>query len=260
MSNANVWAELAAPLDPENIRERNDKDVKIYYIDARTVIERLNSVCPGEWTFETELLHAPMPGVQGDKWVFKGRLTVCGVWHEDVGMNDNEKYFDPPKSAVSDALKRCAVHFGIGIELYPGGGRAKPGKSTNVKPTQTPARQPVGPQDASQALPRTDANPQRPYAPKSLLKWFDLQIKAATPEQRDSGITVETAKALAMAFKNTGLSDHERSDFGKALLGVDSFKDLSLAAANAMASWLKDVKSARAEVQDYLASLGTTEG
>lgn len=128
-----------------------------------------------------------------------------------------------------------------------------------VKPAREATRRTTTAQDASQALPRTDANPQRPYAPKSLLKWFELQIKAATQEQRDSGITVETAKALAMAFKNTGLSDHERSDFGKALLGVDSFKDLSLAAANAMASWLKDVKSARQEVQDFLASLGTTE-
>lgn len=132
-----VWARLAEPLDPEVIRSRDDRGTVIYYIDARTVIERLNSVVPGQWHFETELLHVPS-GEKGDKWVFKGRLTVLGCVHEDVGMNENELYFDPAKAAVSDALKRCAVHFGIGIELYPGGGRGKPGKSTNVKPVKEP--------------------------------------------------------------------------------------------------------------------------
>ncbi len=249
-----IWEALAAPLPPEAIRVRNDKDVAIRYIDARTVIERLNEVCPGQWTFETELLHAPN-GTAGEKWVFKGRLTVCGVWHEDVGMNDNEKYFDPPKSAVSDALKRCAVHFGIGLELYPGAGRdgfSKP------KPTQQATKPPVVAQDASKALPARDDKPSaagRPYAPQALTKWFTLQFQASAPADLETGINTETAKALAMAFKNTGLHAEDRKAFGKAMFGVDSFKDLNLAAANAMASWLKDVKSARQEVADYLASL-----
>jgi hypothetical protein len=125
------------------------------------------------------------------------------------------------------------------------------------KPSK-PATRPQPPQDASKALPASGSKPSatgRPYAPKSLVKWFGLQLQAATEAERNTAIDTEAAKALAMAFKNTGLHDEDRRAFGKAMMGVDSFKDLSVAAANAMASWLKDVKSARQEAQDYLASL-----
>jgi hypothetical protein len=133
---------LAAPIDPEDIKTREQGGATIRYIDARVVIERLNSVCPGQWHFETELI--AMPSDSNAKWVFKGRLTVMGCTQEDVGMNDNEKFFDPPKSAVSDALKRCAVHFGIGIELY---GDA-PNQTRRAQPTRAPQ------QNAKQSTPK----------------------------------------------------------------------------------------------------------
>jgi len=138
MEEHEIFAALAAPLDPQSVKTLEKRDKKsgrvtaIRYIDARTVIDRLNSICPGLWTFETELLAVPQGA--GDKWVFKGRLTVCGAWQEDVGMNDNEDYYDPPKAAVSDALKRCAVHFGIGGELY--GDAPKNAKQAPQKPPQ----------------------------------------------------------------------------------------------------------------------------
>jgi len=60
----------------------------------------------------------------GGNWEFRchpegiwGALTVCGVTREDVG-DAGEGEFATRKSAASDALKRCAVHFGIGRYLY----------------------------------------------------------------------------------------------------------------------------------------------
>jgi hypothetical protein len=44
------------------------------------------------------------------------KLTVMGVTKEDAGEASQED--EPLKSAVSDALKRAAVHFGIGRYLY----------------------------------------------------------------------------------------------------------------------------------------------
>lgn len=72
------------------------------YIDARLVIERLNLVIPDAWE---------------DEYVRDGnllwcRLTVAGVTRRDLG----EGYVG--KGLVSDALKRAAVKFGIGISLY----------------------------------------------------------------------------------------------------------------------------------------------
>jgi len=80
------------------------------YIDARMVMDRLDSVVgPDHWSFDWEPLDAEGHAV-------KGKLTVCGVLHADTGQALKEE--ELWKSSVSDALKRCAVHFGIGRELY----------------------------------------------------------------------------------------------------------------------------------------------
>lgn len=81
------------------------------YIDARAVQSRLNSVIgPGNWSFRWETAAA-----EGKSVVVRGKLTVLGTVHEDVGTGEGIEAW---KSAVSDALKRCAVHFGIGAYLY----------------------------------------------------------------------------------------------------------------------------------------------
>lgn len=73
------------------------------YIDARLVIERLNMVVPDRWHDE----YRPFDGAH--MWC---DLTVCGVRRSDVGEGTS------PKALVSDALKRAAVRFGIGVSLY----------------------------------------------------------------------------------------------------------------------------------------------
>lgn len=72
------------------------------YIDARLVIERLNLVCPHLW------FDAYEPTPKGNMWC---HLTVDGITRSDVGEGIG-------KGLVSDALKRAAVHFGIGVPLY----------------------------------------------------------------------------------------------------------------------------------------------
>jgi hypothetical protein len=80
------------------------------YIDARSVMRRLDAVVgPANWSFDFELLSP-------DGKMVKGKLTVLGVTKCDAGEGASED--EVLKSAVSDALKRCAVHFGIGRYLY----------------------------------------------------------------------------------------------------------------------------------------------
>jgi len=89
----------------------------VCYIDARSVINRLNRVVGGDWSFDWEALPP-----EGQRRIVKGRLTVCGVSRSDVGeyaIDPQHEYeMEPYKAAVSDALKRAAVHFGIGAYLY----------------------------------------------------------------------------------------------------------------------------------------------
>src|SRR5207248_1048086 len=102
---------LGAPFAPDEIEflprgYYNGKARALAYIDARDVMRRLDAVVgPGNWTFDFDLL-AP------DGKMVKGRLTVFGVTKCDAGQAEDEG--EPLKSAVSDALKRAAVHFGIG--------------------------------------------------------------------------------------------------------------------------------------------------
>lgn len=78
------------------------------YIDARLCMEKLDLLDP-RWSSHMEPIE-----LHGEAGV-RCTLTVGGVSREDVGtVSDIESL----KGAFSDALKRTAVHFGIGRELY----------------------------------------------------------------------------------------------------------------------------------------------
>jgi hypothetical protein len=104
----------------------------VAYIDARTVVARLNLLFPGAWHARTEALPLEMrltrrnpDGTltairrtdQGevkadDTLYYRCRLQVGEATFEDVGAGED------PKAAYSDAIKRAAVRAGIGESLY----------------------------------------------------------------------------------------------------------------------------------------------
>lgn len=110
-----VLQALAAPFGEEELEflprgQANGKALALPYIDARSVMRRLDEVVgPANWSFDFDLL-------SDDGKRVRGRLTVCGVTKCDAGEAGPED--EPLKAAVSDALKRCAVHFGVGRYLY----------------------------------------------------------------------------------------------------------------------------------------------
>lgn len=85
----------------------------VAYIDARLVVERLNLIIPHLWFDEYE---------EHDKFLLC-RMTVDGIARQDVGEFQGIK-----KGLYSDALKRAAVKFGVGVSLY-----AIPKMMLNVK-------------------------------------------------------------------------------------------------------------------------------
>ena len=110
---------LKAPFEPDEVEWRvqgkptaNNKVQLLAYIDARCVQDRLDSTVGAEnWTFKWE----PVAILNGAVTVAKGILTIHGVPKEDVGDSGS---IEPSKSAVSDALKRAAVQWGVGRYLY----------------------------------------------------------------------------------------------------------------------------------------------
>lgn len=87
------------------------------YLDARSVYDRLNAVAGSEWQSAFRLverleLPASEQLVGRLLYRFSCQLSVCGVTREDVGEGED------PKAAYSDAAKRAAVQFGIGLAIY----------------------------------------------------------------------------------------------------------------------------------------------
>jgi hypothetical protein len=125
LEKADIWSALAAPLPPGVISWRQDgrpisRDGRhiarfVAYIEANTVRERLDAVVPGEWDLTLEPL-PPVAVVDEDANMgacnFKAKLQILGVIREDCGTGKDWK------QASTDAMKRVAVRFGIGHELY----------------------------------------------------------------------------------------------------------------------------------------------
>jgi hypothetical protein len=90
----------------------------VAYIDARLVYDRLDLVCGEHWwprfgPLPRALVPRPVHGDgESPPLCARCRLTVFGVTREDVGEGTD------PKAAFSDAVKRAAVHFGVGRVLY----------------------------------------------------------------------------------------------------------------------------------------------
>jgi hypothetical protein len=93
----------AVKFKPQSVLGDDGKGVLcVAYIDARLVYERLNLVMPHLWRDDYRAVG------DGLMWC---DLTVDGITRKDVGEGKG-------KALVSDALKRAAVHFGVGVSLY----------------------------------------------------------------------------------------------------------------------------------------------
>lgn len=117
-----IYLLLRAPFPPAVLKwkpqvVKNDKALAAPYIDARAVQERLNDVL-GVTGWQDSYIHIPNGVVQCQLSI---RIPGTSDWvtREDVGGESDQKdASDRCKSAVSDALKRAAVKFGVGAYLY----------------------------------------------------------------------------------------------------------------------------------------------
>jgi hypothetical protein len=111
------FSALSAPFSPDAVSWRvgstnkdKTKGMALAYLDARDVMCRLDEACgPANWQ---------------DRYEFHGARTVCylsirvdGEWITKAdGAGDSD--VEAEKGAISDALKRAAVKWGVGRYLY----------------------------------------------------------------------------------------------------------------------------------------------
>jgi hypothetical protein len=110
-----LFAALAAPFDPQEVRVRSQAGRQLHYITTRTAMNRLDDVLgPENWWDE----YAP-----GENSVMC-RLTVRLPDGQTITKADAGGYAGMPdsgdddKSGFSDAFKRAASKFGVGRYLY----------------------------------------------------------------------------------------------------------------------------------------------
>ena len=114
-----IGRKLREPMADRDVKERAGRGGrKFKYIDARAVQDRLDAIV-GPGNRQTQYFAHQDGAVECT-------LTIYDVSKADVGYRNNPEAaegdaqfeHEPLKAAYSDALKRAAVHFGIGRFLY----------------------------------------------------------------------------------------------------------------------------------------------
>ena len=114
---------LEHPFDPSLLKTRRGAfGQSIHYVEAVEYIRRLNEAFEGEWSFEVVFYQ-----VLDTEVLVMGKLQAGGVSKTAFGgssittARNNGKPLsiaDDLKSAATDALKKAASMFGIGLHLY----------------------------------------------------------------------------------------------------------------------------------------------
>lgn len=140
-------AALRAPFPPEAIGQRPQGNVKLDFLGHAAVTDRLLEVDPNWWWEPFALDEEGLPKIQyGTKkavlWI---KLHVLNQERIEVGTCDVSKP-ELHKELVSDALKRGAMRFGVGLdlwskeELHPDEEAPKKRRSGKSEPAQGAAR------------------------------------------------------------------------------------------------------------------------
>jgi Rad52/22 family double-strand break repair protein len=112
-------ARLAEPFDASEVEWKpqaikGERCLAVCFVDARTVMDRLDAVLGvGGWQNRYR--------IEANGVICCLRARIGGEWieHEDAGsFSDQSDDGDKLKAAVSDSLKRAAVHLGVGRYLY----------------------------------------------------------------------------------------------------------------------------------------------
>ncbi len=129
---------LSEPFPATLIKQRKGNfGKKLDYAEAVTVIQRLNDVLEGQWSFSI-IGHR----IEAEEVIVHGELKIGDEVHQQFGgslitrKTDTGELIslaDDLKAAASDALKKCASSFGVGLYLYKDASSAK---SSRPRPEQ----------------------------------------------------------------------------------------------------------------------------
>ena len=134
---------LDKPFEPSQIKQRPGAFGDLLdYLEGATVIQRLNDALEGEWSFSIAEYK-----IDSAEVLVLGRLTHAGITKMQFGKSAITRSAkdsalvslgDDLKAAATDALKKCATLFGVGLHLYFDNGPQPTAAPTPVKQTTPP--------------------------------------------------------------------------------------------------------------------------
>lgn len=200
---------LLRPFSSDQVKQRKTSlGHTIHYIETHTVIARLNESFDGEWSFKI-LEHKLLEDVV----VVLGELTAGGAAKQQFGTcelnQESEEGIvfslgDALKAAASDALKKTATLFGVGIQMY--GAPMDSAYSSNL--SHTAVHEPEDPTFDDNELPDMET---------------EAETKAETePESEPDQITdLQFAEIIELAkkrkFSQSQVDQRARSRYGRGL-------------------------------------------
>ena len=127
---------LSKPWNKKLVKKINKGFGEIDYVEHTQVTQKLIAVSP-DWNFEVgDFIYDTVEDMNGIQRTFNTGVKVTinmkidgeYLTRDEMGMCDKPFFHSDPnkvhnngqraKECVSDAIKRCAMRFGVGIELY----------------------------------------------------------------------------------------------------------------------------------------------
>lgn len=224
---------LSKPFDPRVIQSKpgGNRRPDVRYVSHGSVTKRLNQVCPG-WTSRVVEIHAYYEAQSGKK-VCAGvqlELTIPGVGsRQEFGTANQPRSFgDDVKNAMSDALKRCAMRFGVALDLW--------------------EEMDEGDEDAAPIVARRDAAQGR-YAREPEGRYVEprQQDPPRTPRNPDAPASEGQRKMIYALARECGLDAEEMQTWiGELTDGrTSTSKDLTMREAGSLISLLQARKATR---------------
>lgn len=144
---------LTAAFPATAVKQRQVQGLTLDYVEGHTVIHRLNDATGNQWSMEVKSISSIDIREGWTQVTAHVALTIPGLGtREHIGIQDvHVKGPDLVKGAVTDALKKAATLFGVGLELYGPdyeSGEIAPGQ---WQQPQQLHRQPAAPRDINSA-------------------------------------------------------------------------------------------------------------
>jgi len=134
-SNPEMREELRAPIPAALITKVNKGYGDIDTMNHAVATDRLNRAAPG-WTYEiSRFIEVEGKDGQPHLLAIYGSMTIGTVTRWEVGEVERPStYGDEMKKALSDFIKRGAMRFGVGIELWSKSDMTVPAPASSRKP------------------------------------------------------------------------------------------------------------------------------